>query len=132
MIVDTSVLIDFLRGRETPAVALLEHLEREGTPYRIPVICCQELLQGARDQRQWEVLEEHLSGQRLLWPDEPWESHRLAARIYYDCRRKGITIRSTVDCLIAALAIGADATLLHDDEDFERMRAVCALRTSRG
>jgi predicted nucleic acid-binding protein len=60
---------------------------------------------------------------------EHWE----AARIFFDCRRHGLTVRSSVDCLIAAHAIEAKATLLHNDEDFERIRKVRkGLRTERG
>jgi predicted nucleic acid-binding protein len=130
--VDTSVLIDFLRGSRTPAAERLAQLETDGVPFGIPMICYQEVLQGARDQREWRLLDEYLKTQRLLAPDGPLDLHHDAARIYFECRRRGITVRGTVDCLIAAQVIRAQGTLLHDDDDFERMSAVRGLKTIRG
>jgi len=129
IIVDTSVLVDYFRGKDTPATGMLDRIEGEGITFSIPGICCQELLQGARDQKEWKLLLDYLGTQNLLFPADPWETHVAAARIYYKCRRKGITIRSTVDCLIAALVIEHDGELLHDDEDYELIRRVHSLRT---
>jgi predicted nucleic acid-binding protein len=131
--VDTSVLIDLLRGKTTPAAEFLASLEESDVPYAIPLLCCQEVLQGARDEDEWRVPHENLSAQRLAVPADPMALQWEAARIFFDCRRRGITVRSSVDCLIAAQAIAAKATLLHDDEDFERIRKVRrGLRTERG
>jgi predicted nucleic acid-binding protein len=131
--VDTSVLIDLLRGKSTPAADFLARLEADEVPYAIPLLCCQEVLQGARDDVEWRLLHENLSAQRLAAPADPAALHWEAARIFFDCGRRGLTVRSSVDCLIAAQAIAAKATLLHDDEDFERIRkARKGLRTERG
>lgn len=131
--VDTSVLVDLLRGKPTPAAELLARLEDEGIPYAIPLLCCQELLQGARDEREWRLLHENLSTQRLASFMDPVRSHFEAARIFFDCRRHGLTVRSSADCLIAAQTLADGATLLHDDEDFERIKRVRKrLRTVRG
>ena len=131
IVVDTSVLIDFFRGNDTPAVARLQRIERDEIPFRIPLICCQEVLQGARHERDWKRLEQYLCTQDLLWSDAPWATHSEAARIYFDCRRKGITIRSTIDCLIAQLVLEADDLLLHDDNDFDYVQEVRPLRATR-
>lgn len=127
ILVDTSVLVDFFRGLDTLATARFDRLEFEGTPFAIPGICCQELLQGAKDEAEWAQLSEYLESQRIAHPRSPWETHREAARIYFDLRRQGITVRSTIDCWIAQLALEAEAPLLHDDEDFERIQRVRAL-----
>ena len=133
ILVDTSVLIDFLRGKSTPAVEMLASLEARDTPFAIPIVCCQEVMQGARDEKEWQLLREHLSVQQIAVPVDPVALHWEAARIFFDCRRHGLTVRSSVDCLIAAHAIEAQATLLHNDEDFERIKRVRkALRTERG
>jgi predicted nucleic acid-binding protein len=65
-------------------------------------------------------------------PRDQWSTHRDAARIYYDCRRKGLTIRSSIDCFIAQLVLEEDGVLLHDDGDFERIREVRPLQTLQG
>ena len=129
ILVDTSVLVNLFKGVDTAATNRLRQIETNEVPFMIPVICCQELLQGAKNQKEWSLLEQYLSTQRLVWPRDAWPTHMNAARIYFDCRRKGITLRSSVDCLIAQLALDDNATLLHDDEDFERIRKVRKLKT---
>lgn len=128
VVVDTSLLVGLLRGHATAAVHLLRDIETRGDPFAIPAVCAQEVLQGARDGRGWRVLEASLRTQTLLHPSG-WRTHRSAARIYYDCRRAGITLGSTVDCLIAAQVLESRGTLLHDDADFERIKKVRPLRT---
>ncbi|WP_339367618.1 PIN domain-containing protein [Picosynechococcus sp. NKBG042902] len=54
-----------------------------------------------------------------------------AARIYYDLRRGGKTVRSTIDCCIAQLALSYDLVLLHQDRDFEIIKRVRALKEHR-
>lgn len=127
--VDTSVLVDLFREVETPATLMLERFERDGIPLAVPIVCCQELLQGARDKREWRRLERNLSTQRLLAPTDPWSTHFEAARIFFDARRKGITLRGTVDCLIAQLVLEHDCSLLHDDRDFDLIAGIRPLRT---
>ena len=77
--VDTSVLIDLLRGTTTPAAEFLTGLETSDIPYAIPLLCCQEVLQGARDEGEWRLLHENLSTQRLALPVDPAALHWEAA-----------------------------------------------------
>jgi len=132
IVVDTSVLIAFLKGARTPAAERFAQIEEDEIPFAIPAICFQELLQGARDKREWRVLDEYLASQRLLMPEEPLALHREAARIFFDGQRRGLTIRSTVDCLIAAQTLRAGGTLLHDDNDFDHIAKIRPLKTARG
>ena len=129
--IDTSVLIDFLRGT-TPGAERLAELEADQVPFFIPLACYQEVLQGAHNEQEWNLLAEYLDTQRLLVPKDFLSLHREAARIFFDSRRRGGTVRSTVDCLIAAQALQAKATLLHNDDDFERIAALRPLKTLRG
>ncbi|HEX3553872.1 MAG TPA: PIN domain-containing protein [Thermoanaerobaculia bacterium] len=131
IVVDSSVLIDWFKGRATPTTDRLQDLENAGIPFSIPGVCLQEVLQGARDEREWKLLSEYLESQDLLLSADSVSTHRDAARIFYDCRRKGITIRSSVDCFIAQLALEHDGVLLHDDDDFEWIRQVRPLKTMR-
>jgi predicted nucleic acid-binding protein len=128
IVVDTSVLIDFLRGRRTPQADRFRQLERERTPFALPAICCQEILQGARDVREWNLLVEYLEGQAIVDPSDIWATHVASARIFFDCRRRGLTIRSPIDCLVAQLVLEEDGVLLHNDEDFERIAKVRPLK----
>ncbi len=131
IVVDSSVLIDLLKGINSPATDRLQDLEREGVLFSVPVFCFQEVLQGAKDEREWDLLAEYLGSQELLLAAAPVSTHREAARIFYDCRRKGITIRSSADCLIAQLTLEHDGILLHDDDDFDRIQQVRPLKTMR-
>lgn len=128
IVLDTSVLVDFLRGVENPTSAALAGLAEQEATLAIPVVCCQELLQGARDEAEWQTLYDYLSTQELLAASDPLTSHVAAARIYYDCRRQGLTLRGSVDCFVAQLALENDATLLHNDEDFARISRVRPLK----
>jgi len=76
-------------------------------------------------------LEEYLGSQELLFSQNPALTYREAARIYYDCRRRGLTIRSSVDCFVAQLVLEVDGTLLHNDGDFELISQVRPLRLLR-
>jgi predicted nucleic acid-binding protein len=84
------------------------------------------MLQGARDEREWTLLREYLDGQTYLElrPDA-WTD---AARIFFDLRRIGKTVRSPIDCCIAQIAIDHDVLLLHRDQDFETIAKLTRLR----
>ncbi len=88
-----------------------------------------ELLQGARDEPEWRLLESYLDGQEYLeaQPDT-WQQ---AARIFFELRRRGRTVRSPIDCCIAQLAIEHGALLVHRDRDFETIASVRALAQQR-
>jgi hypothetical protein len=59
---------------------------------------------------------------------EPIDSFAEAAKIYLGCRKQGITIRSTIDCLIAQTALENDLFLLHDDKDFDAIAKIVPLK----
>jgi len=132
IVVDTSVLVDFFKGRTTPATRRLEQLELDGISFAIPGICCQELLAGARGAREWDLLFSYLETQNLLFPADPWQTHVEAARIMVDCRTHGVSLRGTIDCFIAQLVLELDGVLLHSDKDFERIAEIRPLRTWEG
>jgi predicted nucleic acid-binding protein len=128
ILVDTSVLIPFLRGTDTEAVGCLVRALQDEVPVFVTPIIVQELLQGARDEKEWTALDRRLRNQPLVHPMEPLVTHRRAARIYFDCRRRGLTVRSTIDCLIAQLALEHDFVLLQDDQDYPVIRRVRPLK----
>ena len=75
-----------------------------------------ELLQGCRDEREWNLLSEYLEGQDYIEAQiSTWQA---AARLYFDLRRQGLTIRSPIDCCIAQIALENSLLLVHDDRDF--------------
>jgi len=53
-------------------------------PVAIPALCCQEVLQGARNEKEWRLLARHLETQIIVMPRDPWATHVAAARIWCD------------------------------------------------
>jgi len=88
----------------------------------------QELLQGAKNKKEYALLDEHLRCQRFFHPMDPIISYGKAAMIYLSCRKQGITVRSTIDCLIAQIAIEHDLLLLQNDKDFVNMAPIINLK----
>ena len=58
-------------------------------------------------------------------PRDPVITHAAAAALYRRCRERGITVRSTLDCLIAQIAIEHDLLLVHHDRDFDQLVQAC-------
>jgi predicted nucleic acid-binding protein len=129
ILVDTSVLIDFFRGRKNETAQKFEWVLQKGIPFGINSLIFQEVLQGAASEKEYSVLDSYLRSQRFYHLKEPVESYAKAARIYMDCRKKGIAVRSTIDCLIAETALEHDLSLLHNDADFTAMAAIIPLKT---
>jgi hypothetical protein len=123
-LVDTSVWIDFFRAHDTPPVRRLKTLLQLGADVCITAQILQEILQGTRDEAQFEKYLEYFSSQPILHPRDAVDCAIAAARNYFDCRRRGLTVRSSNDCVIAQVALEHDALLLHDDADFEHMAEV--------
>jgi hypothetical protein len=128
ILVDTSVLIPFLAGRASLAARYFERCLRDDAPYSLAPLTIQEVLQGARDEREWQRLRLYLETQLIAGVRDEVASYVEAARIYYDCRRRGLTVRSTVDCLVAQIALEHDCPLLHDDRDYEAIARVRPLK----
>jgi predicted nucleic acid-binding protein len=124
ILVDTSVWIDYLRNNNNEAVAKLETVLERKYPYGITGVIYQEILQGADSESSFTRLDQYLRTQRFFHPRDPIASYKEAANLYFRCRRNGVTIRSTIDCLIAQVSIEHGLKLLHNDVDFDRMAGV--------
>ena len=128
ILVDTSILIDFFKGTINEGIKKFEAVLHNGIPFGISSIIFQEVLQGANSEKHYNLLKDYLSKQRFYHPKNEVESYAEAARIYFDCRKTGITIKSTIDCIIAQTALEHDLMLLHNDRDFHAMSKVIPLR----
>ena len=125
ILVDTSVWVEVLRDRSGRGRTALERA-LDGDEAVLCRFHQLELLQGARDEREWGLLHEQLEAQVYLeCGPESWAG---AARIYFDLRRAGKTVRSPIDCCIAQIAMDHDVLLLHRDRDFEVISEVRPLR----
>ena len=117
IIIDSSVLIDFTGRRINPSTTWLRqhrYIERFGIT---TLILC-EVLQGMRTEKELVVAREYLLQFQLF--EAASQNLALAASANYRLlRAKGITIRSTIDCLIATFCIQEGHTLLHNDRDYD-------------
>lgn len=119
VLVDTSVLIDYLKGRQNHKTDLLGEILAKDIPFGISVFTYQEVLQGARNEREYKQLRMYLDTQVIYHLSASTEIHEKAARLFFNLRRGGITVRGTIDILIALTAMENDLVLLHNDCDFD-------------
>ena len=118
ILIDTSVLIDYLKDVDNEYVKALDTIIEKELPYGICEYVYLELLQGSKDQKGFEKLKEYLESLPFYGLKLGKESFERAALINMKCRKNGIAIRSTIDLLIAEIAIENKLYLLHKDNDF--------------
>ena len=128
ILVDTSVLIGFFKGSKDEPISRFKLVLEQGLNFGITSHIFQEVLQGAKSDKEYNLLRRYLETQRFFHPKDPIDSFAEAARIFFNCRKKGLTIRSTIDCLIAQIALEHDLLLLHSDQDFHLMAKVIPLK----
>jgi len=121
-------MIDYLKGTENEPAGIFQYVLNNNIPFGINSFIFQEVLQGVKSERDFVTVKKYLETQKFYVLKDIKESYAAAARIYYKCRRKGITINSTIDCLIAQTAIENSLFLLHNDSDFDRMHKIVGLK----
>ena len=131
VLVDTSVLIDYLGSVENSGTRAFQSILDSGIAYGITLFAYMEILQGVRTEREFEQVKRYLDTQKFYGFSDEKASFAEAARIYFLCRKRGITISSTIDCLIARAAIENDVFLLHNDKDFDSIAKVVKLKIFR-
>ncbi len=127
ILLDTSALIEFLNRTGSPADTAIEALIANNADVAIVEIVLTEVLQGIRNEREYREVRASLLSLPVL-ALKSQDSYIKAADLYRKCRTKGLTIRSTIDLLIAQAAIEHDAVLLHNDRDFEAIATVSPLK----
>ena len=124
ILVDTSVLIDFFKGTDNEQGDKFEQIIKKGIPFGINNLIYLEVLQGAKSKKEFTLLDSYLSTQTFYKLVNGKKSYQAAALIAIKCRAKGLTIRSTIDLLIAQTAIENHLFLLHNDHDFTRIASI--------
>lgn len=127
IVVDTSVWIDLLNENRTPQAKRCIQLIEDGEPVALTDVILTEILQGLRSEREARLVESRLRAFPILRLDG-LEDFVLAADLYRSARGAGVTIRKTLDCLIAAPCVRTGAPLLHADADFDRLAGCTPLR----
>ena len=124
LLVDTSVWIDFLAGRTTRAVEHFRGRLEAREAFALTELIYLEVLQGVRDPDAARKVSAYLRGQLFLAPRRGLQTYDAAADLYRRCRAAGVTVRSTIDCLVAQTAVDYGMVLLHSDRDYERIARV--------
>ena len=127
VIVDTSVWVDFFNGEYNSFTEKLANLEDEGIDIFTSGIILTEVLSWIKSDNVLEMVKEKLLQLPFVNPNYP-STYINSALIFRKCRRRGITIRKHIDCLIAQLAIENRLFLLHNDKDFDRIAAFSELK----
>jgi predicted nucleic acid-binding protein len=119
ILVDTSVWIDYFNGQKTWQTDLLENLLSD-VPIIMGDLILTEILQGFRSDNDYKTAKSFLSA----LPFHRMGGYQVAvqsAQNYRTLRKKGVTVRKTIDVIIGTYCILEDLTLLHDDRDFDPM-----------
>lgn len=128
MIVDTSVWIEFFRTPASSASRWVADRISDETSLVVPEVVLMELLIGTTDEHTASLRRRFL--QRFtIEPLAPLRDAEDAAAIHRRCRRGGKTVRSLIDCLVAAMALRMDLTVAHRDRDFDVIATQCGLQT---
>jgi predicted nucleic acid-binding protein len=128
MIVDTSVWIELFAASGSTADRWLTERISADLPATVPEVVMMELLIGTTDQSKAVQRRQRL--QRFaIEPLAPIRDAEDAAAIHRECRRHGHTVHSTIDCLVAAMALRLEVAVAHRDRDFADIAAHCGLQT---
>jgi predicted nucleic acid-binding protein len=121
ILIDTSVWIDFFRGQDSPQRWMLHNLIQDEEDISICGIILTEILQGVKEDKSFQQTRNYLLELPVFEP-KGIKTYSDAARIFRLCRKKGKTIRSTIDCIIAAICLENNLSILHKDQDYD---AIC-------
>ena len=116
ILVDSSVWIDYFNGKRSWQTDLLDHM-LSNVPIIIGDLILTEVLQGFKTDKDYEAAKAYLSE----LPFRQMGGYNVAvqsAQNYRQLRKAGITVRKTIDIIIATFCIIEELTLLHDDRDF--------------
>lgn len=127
VLVDTSVWIEVFRARRPLDLEAI--LDFDDVVTCLPVV--QEVLQGFREEALFRQARDAMLALPMVESPLVEARFREAVDLYRTCRRNGHTVRSSIDCLIAACALRNDLEVLHRDRDFPALARVSALRERR-
>ncbi|WP_297290934.1 PIN domain nuclease [Oceanicoccus sp.] len=115
ILIDTSAWVEFLRDTGSPVCQRVDDLL--GVEIATCDVVRMEVLAGARNEQHLHQLRRLIARASIL----PMEStdYDTAAALYRTCRQRGYTVRKLIDCLIAAVAIRSEISILHTDTDFD-------------
>jgi hypothetical protein len=127
VLVDTSVWVEIFRRPSRVTLASVAELDDVTTC--LPIV--QEVLQGFRDEAAFRIARAAMLAFPIVESPLRWEIFEEAIRLHRAARLARYTVRSSVDCLIAACALRHGLTVAHHDRDFDAIAKVSTLRVLR-
>ncbi len=127
ILVDSSVWIDYFNGNKTPQTDWLD-FSLGNTPILIGDLILAEVLHGFQSDKEFKTARDLLLNIQF----EPMGGQTIALQSainYRFLRRKGVTVRKTIDVIIGTFCIHRQLSLLHDDRDFDPMVQFLGLET---
>jgi predicted nucleic acid-binding protein len=117
ILVDSSVWIDYFNGKRSWQTDLLDHM-LSNVPIIMGDLILTEVLQGFKSNKDYETAKNHLD--KLSFRQMGGYNVAIqSAQNYRQLRKAGVTVRKTIDIIIATFCIIEGLTLLHDDRDFD-------------
>jgi predicted nucleic acid-binding protein len=123
-LVDTSVLINVLHGQQNAKTQLFERLERQDAPFGITLYTYFKFVQEVRCDALRRRLASRVIPVKRYWLPQTDAVCQATADLYRRCHEAGVAPRSSLGILIAQTALHHDLALLHNDSDFDRIKAV--------
>ena len=118
---DSSVWIDYLSGRATPKVQLLDEvLDDSSRDVVLLDVVLMEVLRGCRYEHEWRLANHALSDLQIHTSGGE-KVARSAAALHRQLRQQGVTVRSSIDLLVGSWCISSGCELIHNDRDFVPM-----------
>lgn len=117
LVVDTTVWVDYFNGQVNPETEYLDSVLSE-EPILVGDLILTETLQGFKEDKDFKLAQTALARFEQAGMLD-LKIAQQSAQNYRTLRKKGITVRKTIDCLIATYCIENDHTLLHRDADFD-------------
>jgi predicted nucleic acid-binding protein len=127
VLVDTSVWIELFR--KPPRTTFDQLVDFDDVVTCLPVI--QEVLQGFRDERAFQLARDAMHALPVVESPLSAAVFDEAVGLYRAARRAGLTVRSGVDCVIAACAVRHGLELLHHDRDYDAIARISPLQVRR-
>jgi len=125
VIVDTTVWIDYFHGRDNPETDWLES-RLDHDRLGLTTLILSEILQGLSDEKTAKLVEADLRQFQIF--EASSISHAVqSAKNYRALRRRGKTVRRSIDVFIATFCIEGQHSLLHRDRDFDAFEELLGL-----
>jgi predicted nucleic acid-binding protein len=124
LLVDTSVWVEVFR--KNSQLVLTDTVDMDEIVTCLPVL--QEVLQGFRHESAFRTAREAMLALPIVESPIALDVFEDAVNLYRSARRRGLTVRSSTDCLVAACAVRNDLAVLHHNRDYALLAQISSLR----